>query len=80
MTTYADRLATYADQPSLMRHLDARLAWEHDQSNDDKWMTMEETFYALDLSESQMYVVSEMLDATYSTVADFLADMAKRPA
>ena len=79
MKTYADRLAAYSDQLSLMRHLEARLTWEHDQSNNDKWMTMEETFYALDLSESQMYVVSELLDASYPTVTDFLADMATRP-
>ena len=80
MRTYADRLASYADQPSLMRHLEARLAWEHDQFNNDKWFDMEETFFALDLTEQQMYVVSEMLDNSYSTVADFLADMAKREA
>lgn len=79
MQTYADRLASYADQTSLMRHLEARLAWEHDQSNNDKWFDMEETFYALDLTEQQMYVISELLDNSYSTVADFLADMARLP-
>lgn len=75
MQTYFDILAAYPDQAALMRHLEARLAWYADQSNQDKWFEMEETFEGIDPTEKQMYIIGDVCDESYATVSQFLADM-----
>ncbi len=75
MQTYFDILSAYPDQAALMRHLEARLAWYADQSNQDKWFEMEETFKDIDPTEKQMYIIGDVCDESYATVSQFLADI-----